>query len=182
MTDQPPAQKADDIPRTMDIGVVLERRDIDNRWADHEWKLVGVIPGGVDMEDWQVLREGDGWTHFFAGMMQLELFPRETEGYKVNLSQSPPQVFVVLRPEEEGAHEHEVTAFEATLCPFEAEGYDESGDEWVEGVQMPEIIHGWAQAFVERHHVDVPFKKRKRKAYDPRKARGERRPPGRQNG
>ena len=92
MTDQPPAQKADDIPRTMDIGVVLERRDIDNRWADHEWKLVGVIPGGVDMEDWQVLREGDGWTHFFAGMMQLELFPRETEGYKVNLSQSPPHL------------------------------------------------------------------------------------------
>ncbi len=177
MTNQSPADPTTDIPRTMEVGIVLERRAIVNRWADHEWKLAGVIPGRTDMEDWQVLREGDGWAHYFAGMLQLELFPRETEGYKVNLSQSPPQVFVVLRPEEEGAHEHEVTAFEATLCPFEAERYDESGDEWVEGVEMPEIIHAWVQAFVERYHVDVPFKKRKRKAFDPRKTRNESRPP-----
>lgn len=178
MTRQHPADPTAEIPRTMEIGIVLERRAIDNQWVDHEWKLVGVIPGGAEMEDWKVLHDADGRTQFFAGTLQLELFPRETEGYKVNLSQSPPLVFVVLRPEEEGAHEYEVTAFEATLCPFEAESYGESGDEWVEGVEMPESVHAWVSAFVERHHVDVPFKKRKRKAYDPREVRRERRPAG----
>lgn len=177
MTDQVPAQKPNDIPRTLDIGVILERREIDNKWADHEWRLAGVIPGKPDLQDWQVIREGDGWTHFFACSMTIELFKRETEGYKVNLGQLPPQVFIVLRPEEEGDHPYEVTPFEATVCPFEAEGYDESGDEWVEGTEMPEAIQAWVHAFVERHHVDVPFKKRKRKPYDPRKARSERKPP-----
>ncbi len=176
MTEQTNPGTQDDIPSTMDIGVVLERRDIDNKWADYEWKLAGVIPGKPNLPDWQVLRDGGGWKHFFVGTMTIELFSKETEGYKVNLSQSPPQVFVVLRPEEEGAHDHEVTPFEATVCPFEAEGYDESGDEWIEGVEMPEVIHAWVHAFIKRHHVDVPFKKRKRKAYDPRKARSERRP------
>ncbi|MBT7944152.1 MAG: DUF3305 domain-containing protein [Alphaproteobacteria bacterium] len=177
MTDQKDTGAADEIPSTMEIGIVLERRDIDNKWADHEWKLAGVLPGKQALQDWQILKDGDGWTHFFAGNMSLELFRKETEGYKVNLSQSPPQVFVVLRPEEEDAHEYEITPFEATICPFEAEGYDESGDEWVEGVEMPEVIYAWVHAYVDRHHVDVPFKKRKRKAYDPRKARSERRPP-----
>lgn len=164
-------------PASMDVGVVLERQNIDNPWADHEWKLAGVVPGKPDLHAWQVLREGDGWTHFYAATLSIELFRRETEGYKVNLSQSPPRVYVVLRPEEEGAHDHEVTPFHATVCPFEAEGYDESGDEWVEGVEMPDAIHAWVRTFIEQHHVDVPFKKRKRKAYDPRKVRSERRPP-----
>jgi len=177
MTDENNTEPVNINTVTMDIGVVLERRVIDNPWADHEWKLVGVIAGRSDMQDWQVLCDGDGWTHFYAGSLTLELFRKETEGYKVNLGQVPPKVFVVLRPEEEGAHAHEVTAFAATLCPFEAEGYDESGDEWVEGSEMPEIIRAWVHAFVERHHVDVPFKKRKRKAYDPRKARNEPRSP-----
>lgn len=179
MTEESDPKIAVEIPSTMEVGIVLERRDIDNKWADHEWKLAGVIPGKPDMDEWQMLRNGEGWTHFYAGTQTIELFKRETEGYKVNLSQVPPQVFVVLRPEEEGAHDYEVTPFEATVCPFEAEGYDESGDEWVEGTPMPDLIHAWVNAYIERHHVDVPFKKRKRKPYDPRKARSERRPPAR---
>ena len=165
------------IAETMPVGIVLERRDIEHAWQDHTWHVVDVLPGGEDRKDWQTLSEVDGSARFYTGTLTLELFRRETEGYKVNLSQSPPQVFVVLRPEEEDAHEYEITPFEATICPFEAEGYDESGDEWVEGVEMPEVIYAWVHAYVDRHHVDVPFKKRKRKAYDPRKARSERRPP-----
>ena len=34
---------------------------------------------------------------------------------------------------------------------------------------MPVDIIAWVEDFVSRHHVDVPFKKRKRKAYDPAK-------------
>ena len=59
--------------------------------------------------------------------------------------------------------------FLVTVCPYEAESYTESGEEIVEGVPMPPEILGWVQAFVDTHHVDQPFKKRKqKKAYDPR--------------
>ena len=173
MSKQIKSSDTEHIPSTMEVGVVLERRDINNKWADHEWKLAGVIPGKSDLDDWQILRSGKGWTQFYAGTQIIKLFKRETEGYKVNLSQTKPMVFVVLRPEEEGEHDYEVTPFEATVCPFEAEGYDESGDEWVEGTLMPDLIYSWVNSYVECFHVDVPFKKRKRKAYDPRKQRNE---------
>ena len=56
-----------------------------------------------------------------------------------------------------------------TVCPYEAESYTEDADQIVEGVLMPPEIINWVIDFIKRHHVDVVFKKRKKKAYDPRK-------------
>ena len=108
----------------------------------------------------ELLAEGDGWAHFQAGTLRLELFRGETEGYLVNLSQVPPVVYVVLRRGEE-ADENEVEPFHATVCPYEAMGYVESGDEIVEGVPMPPDVRAWVGEFVERYHVETPFIKRR---------------------
>ena len=37
------------------------------------------------------------------------------------------------------------------------------GDDLVEAVPMPDGLIAWVQAFIDRHHVDQPFVKRKRK-------------------
>jgi hypothetical protein len=156
----------------MPVGVVLERRRIDNPWQEHSWRAVAAIPGTPPGEPWRILAEGEDWVHYMAGTFEVELFPRETEGYRANLSQPVPALYVVIRPdegEEEGSGGHEVVPFLVTACPYEAEGYVESGDELVEAVAMPDPIVAWVQDFVARHHVEVPFKKRKRKAYDPAK-------------
>jgi hypothetical protein len=36
---------------------------------------------------------------------------------------------------------------------------------------MPPDLVAWVQAFIDRHHVDEPFQKRKRKRYDEDTAR-----------
>jgi len=33
---------------TLPLGIVLERRKIDNPWVDHTWRPVAVIPGKID--------------------------------------------------------------------------------------------------------------------------------------
>ncbi len=149
------------------LGVVVERKDIDNRWQDHSWRAAAVLINAPQMDDWKVLREGDGWTHFHARTLNLNLFRGETQGYKVNLSNPQPFVYVVLRPGEE-AGEQDVEPFLVTACPYEAESYVESGDEIVDGVPMPPELIAMLHDFVDEHHVEVEFKKRKRKkAYDP---------------
>ncbi len=156
------------IGQSMSMGVVVERFAIDNPWQDHAWRPLAVIPGAPPVTDWVVLGEGDGWVHYHAATLNLELFPKETDGYKVNLSQDPPNVYVVLRPEEEGESEHDVIPFLVTACPNEALDYAESGEEIVEGVPMPDPVVTWLQAFVDQHHVEVPFKKRKRDRHQSR--------------
>lgn len=154
---------------TLRLGVVLERRRIDNPWTEYSWRPAAVIPGAPARDplgEWILLDQGDDWAHFHGGTLPLELFRRETEGYRLNLSQDPPRLFVVLRAEEEGESAHDVVAFLVTACPYEAQDYLDSGDEIVEAVAMPPEVIAFVQAFVDQHHVDEPFKKRKRKRHD----------------
>ncbi len=78
--------------QSMPLGVVLERRTIDNPWEDHAWRPVAVIPNAPPVESWRRLGEGDDWIHYHAGTLDLELFPRETDGYRTNLDQQQPAV------------------------------------------------------------------------------------------
>jgi Protein of unknown function (DUF3305) len=147
----------------MPISVVIERRASSNRWADHLWRPVGVLPRAAS-EPGKLLADGEGWAHFQSGTLNLELFRGETEGYLTNLSQKVPVVYIVLRRNESGDG-LEFEPFLATACPYEAMGYTAGGDEIVEGVPMPPETMLWVREFVAHHHVDEPFKKRKNKRH-----------------
>lgn len=150
---------------SMPIGVIVERRDSQHAWADHSWRPVAVVVGGAPVEPWTVLRSGDGWEQYHVATLPLELHRKETEAYKVALTNEPPHVFVVLRSDETSS-EREVYAHLVTASAFEAQDYLDSGEEIVEGVPMPDGLIAWVRAFVERHHVEEKFKKRKRRQYD----------------
>jgi hypothetical protein len=69
---------------------------------------------------------------------------------------------VVLREDLEG--EHELKPFIATVSSFEAQDYLD-GEDVVEAVPMPDGMIAWLRDFIEFHHVDEPFKKRKQRRH-----------------
>jgi len=155
---------------TTALGVVLERRPSDHPWLDHSWRAIGVIPGAPALDPkgaWKELRRDGEVVQFHAGTLEVSLFRKETEGYRANLSQHPPRIFVVLRRDEDPDSPHEFTPFHVTACPFEAQIYLDNGEDMVEAVAMPEIVAAWVKDYVDRHHVDQPFKKRKRRPHVP---------------
>ena len=158
------------IHESLPVGIVLERREIDHPWQDHSWHAVDVIPGAPAVQEWRVLAEGPGRVRYHAATLEVELFDKETEGYRLNLSTGVPKVYVVLRSDEDA--EAEVEPFLATVNPYESQDYMD-GDEVVDAVPMPEDMVAWVGHFVAEHHVDEPFKKRKREPHDPRKTRGD---------
>jgi hypothetical protein len=153
----------------MPLGVVIERRATRHQWMDDQWRPVGVLPPATG-ECGKLLAQGEGWTHFHGGTLNLELFRGETEGYRTNLSQDVPMVYVVLRrnDEREGL---EFEPFMITACPYEAMAYTEDNDDFVEGVPMPPDVIEWLREFVTLHHVDTPFVKRKNRRKDERVGR-----------
>lgn len=153
------------VPHTWRIGVVVERRDSANPWSDETWRTTEVMVAAPEDDVWKVLEEGEGWSRYYAGSLTVELFKRETEDYKMNLSQPMPAIYIVLRPgNDEDAGD--VVPFLATFSPYEAECYLESGEMIVDGVPAPLSLMAWAVAYVETFHVDEPFKKRKQKRVD----------------
>lgn len=146
---------------TMTLGVIVERRSVDSPWIDHTWKAVAVLPGGGAVAPGTAVDRGKGWERFFAGDLPLGLFRRETEGYRRNLSNETPVVYVVLDPTEAGEL-LDVRPFVVTACPYEAAGYEQE-DRQVDGVPMPTEVFVFVRGFIERHHVDEPFVKRRQK-------------------
>lgn len=165
-------QEQDSLP----VGIVLERRRINNPWQDFQWRTIGIIPGAARIDRWLDLRRGDGWNHFHAGTLTVRLFGRETQGYMVNLANTVPACYVILRQGED-AGDHDVEPFHATLCPFEAQSYLDAGEDIVDAVAMDTGMAAWLRAFCDRNHKDEPFYKRKRRNHTDAAERGPRRPP-----
>jgi hypothetical protein len=65
---------------SMPLGVVVERRELDNRWQRFAWKPVAVIPGAAPVTEWRELMRGEGFVRWHAATLPLELHRKETEG------------------------------------------------------------------------------------------------------
>ena len=142
---------------TISVGVVLERRPSTSPWLDLVWRPIEAVVPPLPLPSGHVMVEEAGVARIYAGELDVTLFVDETEGYRRNLSDEVPRLFVVLRPDEGGP-----IPFRATASPYEAEAYQVSGNETVEGVPMPAAVAATVASFVERFHVDQPFIKRER--------------------
>lgn len=155
---------------SMPLGVVLERRESDNKWETETWRPVAVVPGGAAGEDgdgWREIARGGGWEQYFAGTVTLELHHSETEDYRYNLATDPPSVYVLLREDLE--IDAGIAPFGATVSLSEAQALLDAEGNIVEPVPMPPAVVQWVGAFTERYHVDQPVYKRKRVPHDPRR-------------
>ena len=150
-----------DIQEQIMVGVVMERHVIDNPWRRHDWRTVAVVPGAAGFTEWQEMARGAQWTRFYAANLPLTLYRKETEGYRVNLSQPSPSLYVVLR----GLDEEHPTPFLVTVCPYEAGDYEVSGDERADKVLMPSEVLALVGHFIDAHHTDEQFTKRQRKPH-----------------
>jgi hypothetical protein len=156
---------------TMPVGIVVERYRLNSTWLDHAWRAVAVLPGRPQAAPGSVLATGEGWAHYLAGTLEIELCPQFTASYRDNLASSSPRVYVVLRPSG-SARTVPVEPHLATVAPDEAQSHLESGEETVDGVPIPPVIAEWVGDYIARYHVEQPFYKRERKPYDPRKQPG----------
>jgi uncharacterized protein DUF3305 len=129
------------------------------RWARHVWKAVAVLPGAHEASWKELRREGDA-VEYHAATLPLELFRTDTEAYLHGLSAQTPAIYVVMR---DALDDRPLDMLLATASPYEAQDYADTGEELVEKVPMPEGLVAWIRDFIELHHQDEAFVKRKRR-------------------
>jgi hypothetical protein len=143
----------------LSVGLVVERRMLTGQWGGHAWRPMTVFAVAPEVAAWTPLGGGPQSTRFYAGEASLHLFSTDTANYRDNLASGDPKLWVVLRPQ--GA-EPPVEVHLVTADPAEGEASTEAGDNVVETVAMPPEIAAHIAAFIEAHHVERPFHKRKR--------------------
>ena len=146
------------------VGVVVERRRAKSQWIDFVWRPLTALEGVPETAPWTKLAGDEELATFYVGAAEVELYPSETTNYRDNLASGTPQLWVVLR--RTGAEPPFVLRM-VTADPAEGEGYTQVGDDLVEPVPMPDSIADAIVAFVQEHHVERVFFKRKRDRADP---------------
>ena len=145
------------------VSVIAERRPAVSRWADHVWRVATVLDGQAAAVPFTQLGEQpDGTVQFFAGSSELLLHRKETEAYRSNLA-GDRVLYVIMRPDD---GEAPFILYDVTASPYEAQDHLDCGEELVETVPMSDAIAAWMEAFCDFHHVEVPFKKRRRDKVD----------------
>lgn len=147
---------------TCKIGIVLERRVSDNEWLDHEWVTIGLTLNVVDADDWVQLYDTEEVCRYLSPAVELEIHRAETEAYLYNLESPEPSIFAVLRHDEESEEAVPFEVHVVTASPYEAQDYLDSSEEHVDRIALPEELRAWLQEFVDEHHIQEEFKKRRR--------------------
>lgn len=141
------------------VGVVLARRPATSVWAD-EPEIVtphAVLSDAPDLPSGAALGQAGEAALSYLGAAELTLWRRETGHYRDNLATGTPKVWVALGRDGAQWRIHLVTA-----NPYEGESLADSPGLVLEAVPMPADIAGDIAAFVEAHHVEETFYKRKR--------------------
>lgn len=144
------------------VGVLVDEQKPVTQWADHILQPVAVLPGVPETAPWTVLGPAAYGKRFYAGTAELVFHRTETANYRDNLLSGAPKIWVVLRATGvEPPHE----LFAVTADPAEGEAFTEIPGDIVETVPMPADIAAALAAFVDKHHVERVFTKRRRDEY-----------------
>ena len=147
---------------SMPLGVVVRKSPGVTRWARWNWQTIGVLPGAARSEWRELRREGEA-IEYHATTVELELWRSETEAYLSELSTRVPSVYVVLREvTHQAKHTFPLEVLLATVSPYEAQDYADTGEEIVDQVAMPEGLRAWINQFIQEHHQQETFVKRRR--------------------
>ena len=159
------------LPNSMPISVVMEKRPSDHAWIDFSYQAVGVVAsdhGRKNNRLTRVHRQAEV-EQFLVGGLELKLFVDECESYYHNLMSPQPGCFIVAA-EPENLNDMPIP-YLVSLSFDEVHAYLE-GDEPVYAVDIPPELYKWAEAFILEHYV--ASKRRKRKLTDWRQRHGQR--------
>jgi hypothetical protein len=140
------------------VGVVMQRRPAQSRWAEHIWEPLRVLPGHAEGEARVLSDEGGVLQRLHPGF-KLVIHRDEAEGYYLNCSAPHPRVFILWRMEGEEALPLDVTA------SSDEAGRWLDGGHSVDGVAMPEQVFAWVGEWVDNNYRPEPKKRIKPRSF-----------------
>ena len=149
--------------KTFPIAVIVERQQIESRWADEKWEVVGVVPAFDTPAEGSAPRRifaDEKREQFLVGGFALDLFRDEVDNYHLNITSPIPKVFIMWRMDEDETQKF-ARPIIVTVSYGEAARFLDSGEQ-VDGVAMPQEIADWVGDFVNTHYKPAVRKKVKR--------------------
>ena len=148
--------------RDFPVSVVMQRRELQNRWQSEAWEPVAVLPEAGEGAP-RVCHEEPGLRQWFYPGMRIHLRVADADGYFLNVSTSEPCVFVLWRMQDGIA-----VPGHLTVSYSEAASWMDGGEQ-VDRVPMPRPVYDWVSDFVQRHYRPQPKERIRPQSFGDRK-------------
>ena len=143
------------IETSFKLGVVMERRQLADRWQSVQWRPIGLDLDAVAVAPPQMIDKDASRERWLYPGLEVRLYRDEAEGYFLNCSAEQPVVFIAWRIQDQVAQ-----PWLATASYNEASRMLDSSEN-VEGVSMPSELFHEISAFVTLHYKGLPKKRSK---------------------
>jgi Protein of unknown function (DUF3305) len=141
------------------VAVVMERRQLNNRWQSESWEPRSVIPSVEPKGPPRLLVDSGGVQQWLHPGFEIVLHRDEAEGYYLNVSVPGARVFVLWRLDDDKGVPLDVTA------SYNEGGRWLDGGHSVDGVAMTPEIFAWVGEFVENNYRPEPKKRIKPRSF-----------------
>lgn len=149
----------DELPYSMPIAVIMEKKPSQHAWVDFSYKVIGVVScESYEEQGVKRIHQNQGVEHYLFSGLQLNLYVDECESYYHNLMSPQPGCFVVAGETE--SLDEMPDPYLVSLSFDEVHAYLE-GDETVYAVDIPPELYKWTEAFVLEHYIATKRRKRK---------------------
>lgn len=147
------------------VGLVMQRRPINNRWQPFQWRPIELISEPLPVKTgMQCIRNDDADTRWLFTGIEIQLLTAESEGYFLNISSPTPCWFVMWRLEEVDHQEIAVPKC-LTLSYNEASRWMDGGERVDTLPASPEIVDMLA-GFTGRHYRPEQKAKRRKPSFE----------------
>ena len=146
------------------IGVVMQRRHIGNRWQPYAWSPVEVVHDtGVFQEPTCIGEDEADWRWLFSGI-QVSLYTDEAEGYFLNATSPEPCWFIMWRLEEHNGLE--LAMPKTVTLSYNAAARMMDAGEQVDTLPLQKQLTEHLLAFANAYYQPEPRKKRRKPSFE----------------
>ena len=146
------------------VGVVMQRRRLDNRWQSHQWRPLEIVvepglPPGV-----HCLRDDDADSRWLHAGFEVALYSDEGEGYHLNINAPQPCWFIMWRMDEQDGAEFALPK-SVTLSYNEAARLMDGGEQ-VDTLPLSQDMIEQVAMFAAEHYRPEPKRKRRKPSFE----------------
>ena len=157
----------------IEVGVVMQRRPLANRWQPWQWRplevleLAGMPELAAASGPRQLLNSHEDTRWLYPGF-EVELFTDEAEGYFLNLSSPTPSWFIMWRkqPDESGSEDGELGVPHTVTLSYNQAARLMDGGEQVDILPAPPHVVAWMDSFVAKYYKPEPKRKRRKPSFE----------------
>ncbi len=147
---------------SFEVSVVMQRRQIVNRWQSDMWEPVAVVSEPNPANKPVCISGSNGVERWMFPTLPVALRREEAEGYYLNISTSTPRVFIMWGFEDELGVPQAVSASYNDACSWMDAG------EQVDSVAMPPDMYDVVNAFAREHYRPEPKKRIRPRSFQAR--------------